>query len=149
MAAYGEMLKSLIAQKGYGLREFAQRVGYAHSNISAIMAGRRPPPLDRIERWADALGLDGQERQEFLEEAYLAHAPQQVRHIVDRMRVEIDSLEAMQIDQMGRITRLVADGSEADQFCAEPPADRASAPAQPDAVEGGQYGPSKKRRRKQ
>jgi hypothetical protein len=39
-----------------------------------------------MPRWADALGLDGAEREEFLDQAALAHCPQRIRDLVESLR---------------------------------------------------------------
>lgn len=90
---FGDLLKALIDRQGLGLREWSRRAGYAHSNVAAVIKGRRPPPLDKIERWAVALDLDGTEKQRFIHAAYLEHAPEQVRGLVAELKARLDAME--------------------------------------------------------
>jgi hypothetical protein len=43
-------------------------------------------PARRIEAWADALRLHGEERERFLELAWLTHTPVYIRELVKRLR---------------------------------------------------------------
>lgn len=91
-------MKSLIEKRFLSLRGFIRRaqplanessaVGY----LSKVIAGTKPPPMDRIDAWADALDLHGEVRQEFLNlalEDLLARAPDELRKWVDSMRSEL------------------------------------------------------------
>lgn len=77
------------------MRAFAQQVGVAWSFIQRIRSGRAPPPLERLETWADLLGLIGRERQRFRDLAYWAHVPSDIRPwLRPRLRRPIESTEA-------------------------------------------------------
>lgn len=95
---FGKLLKSLIDKRFPSLRGFIRRaqplanesgaVGY----LSKVIAGTKPPPMDRIDAWADALDLQDEARQEFLNlalEDLLARAPDDLRKWVDSLRTEL------------------------------------------------------------
>lgn len=84
------MLARLIDRKFASRRAFARAAepdnGVATASlISNVILGKNYPPFPRVERWADALGLDGNERQEFLDLAACAHLPDEVRPQFERM----------------------------------------------------------------
>jgi transcriptional regulator with XRE-family HTH domain len=79
MTTFGALLETLLARRQFSTRSFARAVKSSKSSISGITNGERTPPLDRLEKWCDALGLRGQERQQFLDLAALAHLPQEAR----------------------------------------------------------------------
>ena len=49
-------------------------VGY----VSKIVNGKVSPPLDQIERWADFLRYDGEQRKRFVLLAKLAHGHEEI-----------------------------------------------------------------------
>jgi len=81
MSVFGELLRGLISAKydsylaflraaeGPEVKEGAQ--GY----VSRTISGDVPPPMHRIPAWADALDLEGDERQRFLDLAAIACMP--------------------------------------------------------------------------
>ena len=73
-------------------KQFAFSVSATPAHINMIAKGSRLPPLDRIEAWADALNLNGSERQEFIEAAWLAHCPAEAQAMVQRLRERVASL---------------------------------------------------------
>ncbi len=81
-------MRRKIADRELGINEFARSGGVSGPLVSQIMGGIRTPPLDRMQEWADILGLPpgSPERSHFLESALLAHAPPEVRSIVARLR---------------------------------------------------------------
>jgi len=57
---FGEYLRQLRLDAGFGLRAFAETVGMKPSNLSRLETGRMAPPTsaDRIAQIAEALGLE-------------------------------------------------------------------------------------------
>lgn len=90
---FGAELTRLLQARGIAQAEFARRVGKAPGVISFIRSGRRTPPLDQMQRWADAMGLAGAERARFLELAALAHTPPEARQLIARLRQRCARLE--------------------------------------------------------
>jgi transcriptional regulator with XRE-family HTH domain len=75
MLSFGTLLDTLLERRAFSTRSFARAVKSSKSSISGITTGDRTPPLDRLEKWCDVLGLRGAERQHFLDLAALAHLP--------------------------------------------------------------------------
>lgn len=86
LCPFGEMLYGLLQRRGLGLSEFGALVDYPKQLISNVSNGHRPVPLERLDLWADELGLEGLEREVFLDYGALTHAP-------DRLKALVASLE--------------------------------------------------------
>lgn len=68
--------------------EIARRTGMTQFLIHSWMSGKILPPLDhRLVEMADAMELDGDERDAFEMEAYMAHTPDWIQH---KMRALVD-----------------------------------------------------------
>lgn len=93
---FGPVLAAHLERAGLSQRAFARRVGYSHVLVSYVITGRRTPPLEAIESWADELGVTGAERTRFIQLAWLAHAPPQVRDLVARQQAQIERLRRKQ-----------------------------------------------------
>lgn len=81
-SAFVQMLKALIppvnTERFDSRRAFIRAVGTDDEHgdqgyLTKVLRGTRPPPLSRIEAWANALDLNGEKRQEFLDLAYIAN----------------------------------------------------------------------------
>jgi transcriptional regulator with XRE-family HTH domain len=92
-SVFGELLRHAIVSKNTSISGWAQRVGCTHGQISNIIAGRRSPPLEQLDRWCAELGLADQARERFVNLAYLAHAPEQVRALVERLEARVEGAE--------------------------------------------------------
>jgi transcriptional regulator with XRE-family HTH domain len=79
MTTFGALLETLLARRQFSTRSFARAVKSSKSSISGIVNGDRTPPLDRLDKWCEMLGLRGAERQQFLDLAALAHLPHDAR----------------------------------------------------------------------
>ncbi len=91
--AFGSALKAAIQAKGLSVNAWAEEVlGGTHGQVFNVIAGRRTPPLDEVERWATKLGLEGKDRQTFLDLAALTHLPVDVEARFLRILKEHDKL---------------------------------------------------------
>lgn len=61
----------------------------AHSFVSRVLRGVRPPPLKALEAWARALDITADERDRFDELAALAHSPPMIRERFETMREKL------------------------------------------------------------
>jgi transcriptional regulator with XRE-family HTH domain len=95
MVLFGDLLRSCLSEAGMSQMDLARAVGTSSSVVSQTCTGRRPPPLDRIAAWAEALKLAGGPRDDFISAAYLAHAPGEVQERLRRLE------EAMGGDKPG------------------------------------------------
>lgn len=79
------VLSGLIAKKYESRRAFSRVAettrdeNSTQAMIAKVLNGTRPPPLHRMESWADALDLTGRERARFLDLAAIAHLPVEVQ----------------------------------------------------------------------
>ncbi len=81
---------------------FAAQVGLSASTLSRVRTGRQLPEEGQIERWCEALGLDGDERADFLDRAVIACMPRS-------MRERLTNAEARATAAHDRRTRLESD----------------------------------------
>lgn len=90
---FAPLLRDLVARNYESLRAFAREAGKRSGHeetetaayASKVISGQKPPPLARIESWATALHLDGEERKRFIEAAevaYLARVPDAVDRLI-------------------------------------------------------------------
>lgn len=87
---FGETLRRLRLQAGYGLRRFAELIEIEPSNLSAIEHGRRAAPEKKLREIADALGLaeDSAEWRDLFDSAARdGELPADVRHVANRRLV--------------------------------------------------------------
>jgi transcriptional regulator with XRE-family HTH domain len=70
---FGDYLDLLLKARGLSVRAFAARVGSQAGSVS--ISKRKTMNPDRMIAWADALDLDGEERERFFDLATLTHAP--------------------------------------------------------------------------
>lgn len=84
----GHMIRQRISQA-----DLAKSIGISQASVSDYVIGDLRPPLQNLSALADCLSLIGQERVSFIEEAYLAHAPDRVRSLVADLRRRISRLE--------------------------------------------------------
>jgi transcriptional regulator with XRE-family HTH domain len=96
-----EFLRLLQEDQKISLRDFALKVKAKHSHLSEMVNGKAPykgadprkPPLSKISEWADALELEGAERDHFIELAELEHTPERIARRYLAQQARIRSLE--------------------------------------------------------
>jgi hypothetical protein len=79
-------LAEILAKRGLTQRAFASSVRLHQGSLYRVLHQDGKPPLKMIERWADTLHLHGQEREQFLEEAFLLHCPDYIQTLVRKLR---------------------------------------------------------------
>lgn len=98
---FGILLKTLIDHRFDAHRAFirvaqpqdAENSGSAY--LSKVISGTKPPPMNRLQAWADALELTAEARQQFFElarEDVLDRAPDDVKEMVASLRAEVTHL---------------------------------------------------------
>ncbi len=96
---FGKHLKARISREYRSLRAFVREAGEgtredsAVGYLSKVIAGKKPPPLDRIDAWASALKLEGADLEHFLDLACLAHLPEVVRPRFERILSRLEAQE--------------------------------------------------------
>lgn len=76
---FGELLSSLVRQRGLTMAEFATTVQVSPSSLSRVRTGQRLPAERHLQRWCDALTLGAEERTHLRELLLLARTPVEVR----------------------------------------------------------------------
>jgi transcriptional regulator with XRE-family HTH domain len=92
-ATFGALVTAHLERCALSQRAFAELVGMRQGQVNDLVRGRFPMPVRRIEAWADALGLAGDDRDRFREEALLTRAPTEIRDLVERLRAKVTAAE--------------------------------------------------------
>lgn len=80
---FGDMLAARIEGAGLTRIAFAKEVESSSGFMTDVIKGRRTPPLDRLDRWIEVLGLSPKEADQFRFLAGVAHIPEpSIRAIV-------------------------------------------------------------------
>jgi transcriptional regulator with XRE-family HTH domain len=92
---FGRLLAAYRVRAGLTQDDLARRTGFKQSAISDFEVGAVRPPLAKLADFCDALDIHTDERLRFIEEAYLAHAPDRVRAMVVDLRARVRRLERL------------------------------------------------------
>ena len=112
MRSFPDLLRSSLAHAGMSQMDLARAVGTSSSVVSQACLGQRPPPLQRMEAWADALGLDERARAVFIATAQLAHAPEAVRQRVASLEQRLANQVCEGDEREVRVTTRVGELSD-------------------------------------
>jgi transcriptional regulator with XRE-family HTH domain len=93
MLRFLDQLAVLLNRRRESPNAFAARVEVSHSTMGRIMQGLRPPDVDLLDAWADALELEGDERQAFLLAGALANCPKPALDYVARLEGDLVDLK--------------------------------------------------------
>lgn len=55
--SYQELLKWARKEQGLTLKQVAKRYGATEAEISHLELGKRTPNIDKLEKWANAVGM--------------------------------------------------------------------------------------------
>lgn len=105
--AWGLFLERTIRAKQLSMPEGAELLGLGKSALSQYYHARVCPPLKKLTAWADALGLEGKDREEFVVLGHLAHAPEQIERSFLAMLKEVEELRA-EVADMRALMRKIA-----------------------------------------
>ncbi len=92
VSAFGQLFRELIESTKLDQKEFAKKVGEDYPFLNNIVRGHRSPPLDRVEKWGTALGLDRAEAKHFFIMACIAHVPKEGQAAMAKL---IENLEEL------------------------------------------------------
>lgn len=102
---FPDLIARLASERGLSLRAVALRAGMDPSYLNRVRHRERPLPIDRVERLADALGLSGDERTAFIEQAHLDIVPDFVRKLIETLRAELHLCRGQKIELEQRLLR--------------------------------------------
>ena len=103
---FHELLAAYLCRADNLAAAFAERVRISQPTMSRIASGLRPPPPDDLDRWADVLGIDGAERDGFIEAGVLANMPRQGVELVERLESAFAALTKRYEALEAAVTRL-------------------------------------------
>lgn len=87
---FRQLLDGHLTRLGMSRLAFATAVGTSSGNLTNIFKGRRRPPLTQLRKWADVLGLNDNDKREFLEAAASEHSPDLASDL-DQVRARVDA----------------------------------------------------------
>lgn len=113
-SAFVTWLKSLIDDKFESRRAFIRAAeGQKREEVGQGYLGQvlrdknpKPPPLERIEAWANALGLKDADLQRFIDLAAIAHLPEEVQPRFVRLLDDVKDLRTLAEQNATRIAKL-------------------------------------------
>ena len=91
-SAFCHLLKYYMVRRSLKGYELAESLGITAGMLSKVMKGERYPDKD-LDPLANELGLEGQERHEFLVLGYLARSNPLLSQVIDEQREEIQKLK--------------------------------------------------------
>lgn len=119
MRAFSRWLTARLRSQTMSTRTLAAQVYASKSTVAGVAIGSRPPPLDALTRWMDALAVPEAERQQVVLLAALAHSPLEVEERLLALQAEVAVLR----DRVGQLDAVV-------QQLARPPRRRCAAGGQ-------------------
>lgn len=85
MLTFSTMLRDLLTKRNLRISDWSRREHLSQGYVSNLCAGRRSPPLMRIDGWATRLGLAGDEAECFRCAAVMANIPRDVMPHLERL----------------------------------------------------------------
>jgi transcriptional regulator with XRE-family HTH domain len=101
-----KLFEKHMVKCGFTRRNFGKETGVSHVHVTNILNGIRTPPLEKLEIMATVLKLTVQEKKEFFDAAYLEHAPEKVREMLEELHRTL-------VEQSKKIVELDGQLSEA------------------------------------
>jgi transcriptional regulator with XRE-family HTH domain len=94
MSAFADVMKAALKRRDLSQRKFADLAECSGGFVCDVINDKRTPPLDRIMQWADALGLEDEDRQRFMDLAGIAHLPATIRPTFEQIYLNNRAIEA-------------------------------------------------------
>lgn len=86
MESLAVLLDRLMAARGLSSRQLAKKVGRSDEFVRLVRTGKRAPYHGDGPRWAAALGLRGDEREQFLDAVAIAASPPRAQEMIARLK---------------------------------------------------------------
>lgn len=86
---FASRLRALLAEHGLSARAFSRQAGVDETFIAKILRNERTPPLAAVPHWLDLLNVPVADRDGWLEDASLCHAPPLIQDLVERLRRQL------------------------------------------------------------
>jgi len=123
---FSDVLRAAIKRSGLSQAGLGRACGLKGPHVNMICQRKATPPIELLEKMADALDLHGDHRAEFILHAHLAHAPEYVRKYIENLESEIGNLR----DDVKEVRSLIAENEHnfesrvavaIEQYKAKPP----------------------------
>jgi transcriptional regulator with XRE-family HTH domain len=88
MLSLRELVKERLQTLGIRQQDLATRIGIDPGQLSGVLTGQRPVPLEKATDWTRALDLTGAAAEELIDAMHLAAATDRVRDLVDRLQAD-------------------------------------------------------------
>jgi hypothetical protein len=85
--AFALLVKAHLSRLGMPAAAFAKAVGISEALMSRMLAAKRYPP-ETLDKWAEVLGIEGDERERLLETGGLTRCPDYICELVARLQRE-------------------------------------------------------------
>lgn len=93
MATFGETLHKLLRQRKLSQTKFASEVEVSQGLIALVISGKRPPPIEAIDKWVAVLSLNETQGDRFKRSAAIAHLPESYRGKFEKFLDEHEDLK--------------------------------------------------------
>ncbi len=93
MREFPDLIRVLIDRRFKTDAEFASALGVGAPHASNVIRGRKALSLKQIDAWADALGLEGQDRADFRFAAEVANSPRSIATRLVELEKVVDRQE--------------------------------------------------------
>lgn len=80
------MLAALLKERGLSQSAFARKVGLTPSRVSQVVNELELVPKRQAAKWADVIGLHGEDREHFLVAALVPHCPPEIQRYIEKLR---------------------------------------------------------------
>ncbi len=74
--------------------------------VTHVLKGKRKIPREDIDKWANAIGLDGEDREEFINGANQSHATESTRERIEDLESQVIALTAQLAERDEQIKAL-------------------------------------------
>jgi transcriptional regulator with XRE-family HTH domain len=111
MRDFQTLLTAFIARRfgDSGQARLAEALKVNRSTISRIVAGEKVLSLKAIDEWADALGLDGQDRADFRFATEVANSPESISRRLNELEAKLDKMDRDSRATRNKLLRLDAE----------------------------------------
>ena len=108
MHDFTTILRAFIDRRFDSDAELASSLGISKPHVSNIVAGKKPLSLKQIDAWADALGLEGQDRADFRFAAEVANSPASIKRRLTEVEVELAQIRREAARDREKMARVLA-----------------------------------------
>ena len=95
VSGFSALLDEAMRARGLTMAEMARQLGVHLTFVDKMVKGKRPPPAERLEAMANALGLIGKAKDRFIDAGMLSRLEPVVLAWLERRGGRVPTLPAM------------------------------------------------------